>query len=107
MVAKPWFRLLAIAAPLMAVAPVAFGLSGPWIALHLAGGAISLAILLYGAFVLPSPWRAYAAGAIAFSLVVIVIVTSGHSLPIPLQVAVLVLLGATYVACIFRPVSTH
>lgn len=98
-----WFRAVAVIAPLMTVAPVILGLSGGWVALHLVGGATSLVVLILAAALLPSPWRWYAAGAVAISLVVIAVVTDGGSIAAPVQIAMLVVLGTTYIACVFWP----
>lgn len=96
-----WFRVVAVVAPLMTVAPVVLGLSGGWVALHLIGGLASLVILVLAAALLPSPWRWYAAAAVAVSLVTIAVITDGGSIGVPIQVAMLVVLGTTYVSCVF------
>lgn len=95
--------MVAVLAPLMTVAPIVFGLSGGWIALHLIGGAVSLAVLVTAAALLPSPWRWYAAAAVVISLAAITVVTDGGSIAAPVQIAMLVVLGGTYIACVFWP----
>lgn len=98
---QTWFRILAIAAPLLAVAPIVLGLSGGWIALHLIGGATALAILIVSAVLLPSPWRWYAVTGVAISIATIAIVTDGGTIGPLVQLAMLIGLGAIYVACVF------
>lgn len=98
---NPWFRAIAVVAPLTAVAPVVLGLSGGWVALHLIGGATSLIVLVTAAALLPSPWRWYAAAAVLVSVIVIAVVTDGGSIATPVQVAMFFLLGGVYVACVF------
>jgi len=98
---KPLFKLIAVLAPLMAVAPIALGLDGAWIAVHLLGGGLSLLVLIYSASMLPNPWRFYAASAAIISIATIAVVTDGGSIAAPVQVAMLIVLGGTYVACVF------
>lgn len=102
---QTWFRALAIAAPLLAVAPIVFGLDGPWIVLHLAGGATALAILIVSGLLLPPPWRWYAATGVVISIVTISVITGGGSIGPVIQVVMLALLGAIYVACVFWPLD--
>lgn len=90
-------------APLLAVAPVALDLDGGWIALHLVGGAVSLGLLIYFGWQLPSPWRWWAAGGVAISIAVISVVTGGGSLGAAVQIALLIVIGAIYVTVVFRP----
>lgn len=100
---KSWFRPLAVAAPLLAISPIALGLHGGWIALHLIGGATALAILIYSAYKLPSPWRWYAAAGVVISIIVISIVTNGGSIGPAVQVVMLLVLGAIYIGAVFWP----
>lgn len=92
--------ILAVAAPTCAVLPIVAGLGGGWIALHLGGGALSLAILLWAAWQLPRSqrWPAYAA--IGVSIAVIGIVTGGGAIGTAVEIALLVALGATYLFCV-------
>lgn len=92
--------ILAVAAPTCAVLPVAADLEGGWVALHLAGGALSLAILLWAAWRLggTARWAAYAA--IGVSLLVIGVVTGGGTVGTAIEVALLVGLGSIYVYCV-------
>lgn len=90
-------------APLLAVAPVALGLDGPWIALHLIGGAAALAILAYSAFTLPSPQRWWAIAGVVISIAAISVVTGGGTIGTAVQIAMLIVLGAIYMFCVFRP----
>lgn len=94
--------ILAVAAPTCAVLPIAAGLGGWWIALHLGGGALSLAILLWAAWQLPSRrrWPAYVA--IAVSIVVIGVVTGGGTIGAAVEIALLIGLGAAYLYCVGR-----
>lgn len=85
----------------MAVAPVVLGLHGGWVALHLIGGGLSLAILVYCAYLLPSPWRWYAAAGVIISIAAISVVTGGGTIGPAIQVAMLCVLAAIYVACVF------
>jgi hypothetical protein len=98
-----WFRVVAVIAPLMAIAPIVLGLHGGWIALHLIGGATALAILVIAVLVLPKPWRWYAAGGVAISIVAIAVVTSGGTIGPVVQVAMLVVLAAIYISSVFWP----
>ena len=99
----PIFRAVAVIAPLLAVAPIVLGLSGGWIALHLLGGATALVILIISATVLPSPWRWYAIAGVIISIAAISVVTGGGSIGVAVQIAMLVVLAAIYVACVFWP----
>lgn len=99
--AKPAFKVVAVLAPLLAVAPIILGLEGGWIALHLIGGATALVILIYSAYTLPTPWRWYAAVGVVISIVTIAVVTDGGSIGPWVQVGMLLLLGAIYITCIF------
>lgn len=101
--AKPAFRVVAVLAPLAAVAPIILGLNGGWVALHLLGGATALVVLVLSAALLPSPWRWYAAVGVLISIVTIAVVTDGGTIGPPIQVAMLVVLGSIYVACVFWP----
>jgi hypothetical protein len=98
---ETWFRVLAVLAPLVAVAPIALGLHGGWIAFHLIGGAITLAILVYSAYLLPSPWRWYAAAGVVISIAAIAVVTSGGAIGPIVQIAMFVVLAAIYIVCVF------
>jgi hypothetical protein len=98
---KTAFKAVAVLAPLLAVAPIILGLDGGWVALHLLGGAAALVILVYSAYSLPTPWRWYAAVGVIISIVTIAVVTDGGSIGPWVQVAMLLLLGAIYVACVF------
>jgi hypothetical protein len=100
---KPWFKAVAVLAPLLAVAPIVLGLDGGWIALHLIGGATALVILIYSAYSLPMPWRAYAAAGVIISIVTIAVVTDGGSIGPWVQVGMLILLGSIYIASVFWP----
>lgn len=100
---KPAFRAVAILAPLLAVAPIIFGLDGGWIALHLLGGATALVILIYSAYSLPTPWRWYAAVGVIISIATIAVVTDGGSIGPAVQVGMLIVLGSIYVAAVFWP----
>lgn len=100
---KTWFRALALIAPLTAIAPLVLGLSGGWIALHLAGGLIALAVLVVSGLLLPSPWRWYAAIGVVVSIATITIVTSGTAIGQAVQIGILILLGAIYIACVIWP----
>jgi hypothetical protein len=101
--AKPAFKAVAILAPLLAVAPLVQGLDGGWIALHLAGGATALVILICSACSLPAPWRWYAAVGVIISIVTIAVVTDGGSIGPAVQIVMLVVLGSIYVASVFWP----
>ncbi len=90
-------------APLLAVAPIVLGLEGGWIALHLLGGGISLVILVFCAYLLPGPWRGYAAAGVVISIAAISVVTSGGTIGPAIQLAMLVVLAAIYIACVFWP----
>lgn len=98
---QTWFRVLAIAAPLLAVAPIVLGLDGAWVALHLAGGATALAILIVSGLLLPSPWRWYAAAGVIISIATISVITGGGSIGPVIQIVMLVVLGAIYITCVF------
>lgn len=87
----------------MAVAPIALGLDGAWVALHLIGGATALVILIYSVCTRPAPWRWYAAVGVVVSIVVISVVTDGGSIGPLVQVGTLILLGSIYVASVFWP----
>ncbi|MGH2959471.1 MAG: hypothetical protein ACRDKE_07680 [Solirubrobacterales bacterium] len=100
---KPAFKFVAVFAPLLAVAPILLGLDGGWIVLHLLGGATALVILIYSAYALPTPWRWYAAVGVIISIVTIAVVTDGGSIGPALQIGMLLLLGAIYVASVFWP----
>lgn len=104
---QTWFRALAIAAPVLAVAPIVFGLDGAWIALHLAGGATALAILIVSGLLLPSPWRWYAAAGVVISIATISVITSGGTIRPIVQIVMLVGLGAIYVASVFWPHASY
>lgn len=90
-------------APILAVAPLVLGLDGAWIALHLLGGATALVILIVSAALLPSPWRWYAAAGVIISIAAISVVTGGGSIGTGVQIAMLAVLGAIYVICVFWP----
>jgi hypothetical protein len=98
---QTWFRALAVVAPLLAVAPVVLELSGAWVALHLAGGAAALAILIVSGLLLPSPWRWCAAAGVVVSIAAISVVTGGGTIGPIVQVAMLIVLGTIYIACVF------
>lgn len=98
---KTAFKLIAMLAPLLAVAPIVLGLDGGWVALHLLGGATALVILIYSAYSLPSPWRWYAAVGVVVSIATIAVVTDGGSIGPLVQVAMLAILGSIYIACVF------
>lgn len=98
---QPAFKIVAVLAPLLAVAPIILGLEGGWIALHLIGGATALVILIYSAYSLPSPWRWYAAVGVIISIVTIAVVTDGGSIGPWVQIGMLLLLGSIYVASVF------
>jgi hypothetical protein len=97
------FKLVAVLAPLLAIAPIVLGLDRGWIALHLIGGATALIILIYSAYSLPMPWRAYAASGVVISIITIAVVTDGGAIGPWVQVGMLVLLGSIYVASVFWP----
>lgn len=97
------FRAVAIIAPVMAVAPIILGLSGGWIAMHLIGGALALVVLIIAALTTPTPWRWYAIAGVAISITAIAVVTDGGSIGPWIQVAMLLVLGAIYIACVFWP----
>lgn len=101
-VASHWFRIAAILAPLMAVAPVVLGLDGAWVALHLLGGATALAVLAYSAFALRSPQRWWAIAGVVISIVAISVVTGGGTIGTAVQIVMLIVLGAIYVICVGR-----
>lgn len=88
-------------APLLAVAPIILGLDGVWIAMHLIGGAAAFIVLVYSAYSLPTPWRWYAAVGVVISIVTIAVVTDGGSIGPVVQVAMLLVLGAIYITCVF------
>ncbi len=89
-------------APICAVLPPLLDLSGAWVALHLAGGATALALLVWSAWTLGGRSRWLALGAVATSLVAISIVTGGGSIAVGVQWAILVVLGSIYVWCVWR-----
>ncbi|MGK2877143.1 MAG: hypothetical protein ACSLFF_00980 [Solirubrobacterales bacterium] len=95
------FKAIAILAPLLAVAPIILNLDGPWVALHLIGGATALVILIHSAYTLPAPWRWSAAVGVVISIVTIAVVTDGGSIGPWVQVGMLLLLGAIYITCVF------
>jgi hypothetical protein len=98
---KTAFKVAAVLLPIIAVSPIVLGLDGPWIALHLIGGALSLAILVYCGIRLPKPWRWYAAAGVVISAITISVITSGGTIGPAIQVAMLVLLGAIYLVSVF------
>lgn len=98
--------VVAILAPLLAVAPLVAGESGGiWTAMHLVGGATALAILAYKAFRLPTPWRWWAIVGVVISIAAISVVTGGGAIGTAVQLAMLVVLGAIYILCVFRPIA--
>lgn len=97
-------RAVAIVAPLLAVAPlIADESGGVWTAMHLVGGATALAILIYTAIRLPTPWRWWAIVGVIISIAAISVVTGGGSIGTAVQVAMLIVLGGIYVTCVFWP----
>src|SRR6478609_6362188 len=100
---KRAFKVVAVLAPLLAVAPIVLGLDGGWIALHLLGGATALVILIYSAYSLPTPWRWYAAVGVVISIVTIAVVTDGGSIGPLVQIAMFLVLGSIYIASVFWP----
>jgi hypothetical protein len=100
---KPAFKAVAVLLPIVAVSPIVLGLHGGWIALHLIGGALSLAVLIYCGVRLPSPWRWLAAAGVVISLVTISVITSGGAIGPAIQVVMLVLLAAIYLMSVFWP----
>lgn len=93
----------AAVAPLLAVAPLIADESGGfWTAMHLIGGATALAILIYSAIRLPTPWRWWAIIGVIISITAISVVTGGGSIGTAVQVAMLIVLGGIYVGCVFR-----
>ena len=105
-VRRQLITILAVAAPTCAVLPIVANLSGGWIALHLAGGAISLVILLWAAWQLPSRarWPAYAA--IAISLAVVGVVTGGGTFGRLAELAMGVVLGTVYLVSVGAALRT-
>ena len=100
---KPWFKAVAVLAPVMAVLPIALHAKGGWIAFHLIGGAVTLAILVYSAYLLPAPWRWYAAAGVVISTAAIAVVTSGGTIGPAIQVAMFIVLACIYLGCVFWP----
>lgn len=76
---------------------------GAWPFVHVAGGALALFALIVEGIRLPSPQRWHAAAGVALSIVVISIVTRGGSIGTVVQIAVLLVLAAIYVAVVFWP----
>ncbi len=95
--------VVAVLAPVLAVAPLVLGLGRGWIALHLLGGATALVVLIYSAYSLPTPWRWYAAVGVVISIVTIAVVTDGGSIGPAVRAAMLMGLGSIYIASVFWP----
>jgi hypothetical protein len=98
---KTAFKVVAVLLPIVAVSPIVLGLEGAWIALHLIGGALSLAVLIYCGVRLPSPWRWYAAAGVLISIITISVITSGGTIGPVVQVVMLILLATIYLASVF------
>jgi O-antigen ligase len=79
------------------------GFHGFWPFIHVTGGAMALFALVVEGLRLPSPQRWIAAAGVAISLVIISIVTGGGSVGTAVQIVVLVVLAAIYVAVVFWP----
>lgn len=91
---------LAIIAPLLAIFPIVLDLSGAWIALHLAGGATALAILIFCCLQLRGRTRWFAMAGVVISIATISVITGGGTLGPAVQVAMLIVLGAIYVTAV-------
>lgn len=94
------FLVLAVLAPIVAVAPIALGLDGAWIALHLIGGAIALAILIHCCWKLNGWLRWLALIAVAVAIATISVTTGGGAIGPVVQILVLIGLGSIYIAAV-------
>lgn len=90
----------AIVAPLVAIAPIVLGLDGAWIALHLLGGAVSLAILAYACWRLEGRARWAALTGVVISIATISVITGGGSIGPAIQIVMLFVLGSIYVMAV-------
>lgn len=93
---------IALVAVLLAIVPPLLGLEGAWGAVHRLGGTVALAILLWAAWRVPGWPRVAALAAVVVSVVTIVILSSGGSIPVALQWLQLIVLGWIYGFCIWR-----
>lgn len=84
----------------MAVAPIALGLDGAWVALHLIGGATALAILIYCCWKLNGRLRWFAFAGVAISIATISVITGGGAIGPAVQIVMLIVLGSIYVAAV-------
>lgn len=100
-------RVLAILAPIIAIAPIALGLEGAWIALHLIGGATALAILIYCCWQLSGTLRWFALAGVAISITTISVITGGGTLGPVVQIAMLVVLGSIYFVAVSHATRTQ
>ena len=97
-------QILAAVGAVMAITPFFVGdFHGAWPIVHVTGGALALFALVVEGIRMPSPQRWFAVAGIVISLVVISIVTGGGSIGTGVQVAVLVVLAAIYIAVVFWP----
>jgi hypothetical protein len=97
---------LAAVGAAMAITPFFIGdFNGVWPIIHVTGGAMALFALVVEGIRMPAPQRWFALAGMIVSIAVISIVTSGGSIGTTVQVAVLVVLAAIYVAVVFWPRS--
>lgn len=94
------FLAVAVIAPLVAIAPIALDLDGAWIALHLAGGATALTLLIYCCWRLEGRARWAALAGVVISIATISVITGGGTIGPVVQVAMLIVLGSIYVAAV-------
>lgn len=99
------FTAAAVVAPLAAIAPIALSLDGGWIAVHLLGGAIALAILIYSCWKLDGMFRWFAFAGVVISIATISVITGGGTIGPSVQVLMLVVLGAIYVIAVRKVVT--
>lgn len=97
---KTLLLTLAIVSPLVAIAPIALGLDGAWIALHLAGGATALAVLIFCCWQLEGRSRWAALAGVVISIATISVITGGGSIGPAVQLAMLIVLGSIYVTAV-------
>lgn len=93
-------RFLAVVAPVVAILPIALGLDGAWIALHLIGGATALAILILSCWKLTGRLRWFALAGVAISIGTISVITGGGSIGPVVQIVMLIVLGSIYVTAV-------
>lgn len=93
---------LALLALTLAVLPPALDLTGAWGAVHRIGGTAAIAILIWAAWKVGGGARWAALATVIVSVATIVWISSGESVPIPVQWLLLIVLGSNFLYSVWR-----